>query len=496
MEDLAATENDPNAFSLLIFGTELHDGQKRYDAEHNGQVNFLLPGNSWGKTEFITRYVMWRAWFKKGTGPYDDFQSWLEQKYQMLIASYEYDVAQESFDRLSQYRKNRPQLDALIARLVESDYEMDLTNGTHVDWGSLGEKGKHVEAKRYNDIFVDEVGHIPDLSGTYDNILYPRTMGVGGIIHFFGTPKEYSDPYLLEIYEKGKDGGDGFYFSQSGSVLENQFWPKDEAERVLKNPRYVHGWVPCPDPDDCTYGICREGQHPKLTPVGRQVLLGEFTLAGSLFFNRFHLTRMFAWLPEYGEPKWVGEDHFAIPYEQGHLYHAAFDLGGNKPRKKNSRKGSDATVGLVVDYTTKPWRVVRYDYIQGGDADWEDKYTLMQAIYEEYHLPYLTIDSTGQTDSIQEALYNRGVEVEGVHFGGTGNKKFDMLRNTQLIMELEWGTERGALRCPPIPRMRHELEHYLLPDEGIVQDTVMTLAMVCQQVAFYELPDPTAGEVY
>ena len=52
---------------------------------------------------------------------------------------------------------------------------------------------------------MDEAGHIPDLSYTFDNILFPRTMGVGGQIHLFGTPKAHSDPYLLEVYEKGKD---------------------------------------------------------------------------------------------------------------------------------------------------------------------------------------------------------------------------------------------------------------------------------------------------
>ncbi len=496
MEKLAATRDDPNAFSLLVFGTALHAGQVRYHNEHSGQVNFLLPGNSWGKTEFITRYALWLAWFKIGAVEHGDFQGWLEAKYQLLIASYEYDVAQESFKRLELYKKNREEVGALVARISASDYELDLTNGSHIDWGSLGEQGKHVEAVRYNVIFVDEVGHIPDLSGTYDNILYPRTMGVGGIIHFFGTPKAYSDPYLLEIYEKGKDGGDGFYFSQSGSVLENEYWTEKEKQRVLKNPRYVHGWIPCPNPGDCDYGICVAGQHPKLTPVGRQVLLGEFVLAGGLFFNRFHISRMFVWDDAtMGSPTWLGEDHFSIPYEEGHLYHSAFDLAGNK-RKTRKKPGSDPTVGLTVDYTTKPWRVVRYDYIAGGDADWEDKYTLMAEVYRHYHLPWLTIDSTGQLDSVQEALYNRGVEVEGIHFGGTGNKKFDMLRNVQLVMELEWGSERGALRCPLIPRLKHELEHYLLPDEDIVQDTVMTLAMVCHQIVSNELPDSTSGEVF
>jgi hypothetical protein len=151
----------------------------------------------------------------------------------------------------------------------------------------------------------------------------------------------------------------------------------------------------------------------------------------------------------------------------------------------------------VVDYTTKPWRIVRYDYIAGGEADWEQKYQLMEEVYRTYSLPYLTVDATGQTDSIQEALYNRGVEVEGIHFGGASNRKFDMLRNLQLVFELEWDRgQSGVLKSPLIPRLRHELEHYVLPDENIQQDCVMALAMVCFQIAQYEMPSYVGGEVF
>lgn len=494
MAKLALTKDDPNAFSILVFGTPLHGGQNRYHNEHNGQVNFLLPGNSWGKTEFITRYILWLGWFKKGREEHDTFQGWLEYKFRILVGSYAYSIAKESFDRLCQYHKNNEAVRALVDRVSMADSEIDLVNGTRIDWGSLDGKGRLVEAARYNHLFVDEVGHIPDLSTTYDNVLYPRTLGVGGTIHLFGTPKAYSDPYLLEVYEKGKNGGDGFYFSQSGSVIENEFWPEDERTRVLENPRYVRGWVPCDAEGECPNPMCRVEGHPVLTPVGRQVLLGEFVLAGGLFFNRLHVARIFSGMDHNVE--WVGEDHFYAPPQQGHLYHGAFDLAGNKSRTRKGR-GSDPTVGFVVDYTTKPWKIVRYDYIAGGEADWEQKYQLMQEVYSTYRLPYLTVDATGQTDSIQEALQNRGVEVEGVHFGGSGNRKFDMLRNLQLVFELEWDKgQAGVIKSPLIPRLRHELEHYTLPDDNIQQDCVMALAMVCFQISQYELPYAISGEVF
>jgi len=496
MLDLAGTTGDPSAFSELVFGTPFHPGQQRYTREANGQVNFLLPGNSWGKTEFILRFALYNGWFK-GDFLWDAFETYLERPFRILIASYNYDTAGESFTRLENYVRNRPEVNALVATMNKQDHSVRLHNGTVIDWGSLDGQGRLVEAARYNVIFVDEVGHIPDLAYTYDSILYPRTMGVAGVIHLLGTPKSHSDPYLLEIYEKGKNGGDGFYFSQSGAVDENTFWPEGEKLRVLKNPRYVRGWQPC---DGCTEKLCypEMGGHPLLTPMGRQVLLGAFIIEGGLFFNRLYVKRIFdRWTQDPSYPTtWVGEDHFSTPKQPGHIYAAAWDLAGNKLRKRNRRSGSDPTVGMVADVTQKPWRIVRYDFIHGGDADWQDKYSLIADVAKEFDVFLTAIDSTGQQDTVVEALELRGIQVDGIHFGGSSNKKIDMLRNLQLVMELEYDGKKGCLTAPAIPRVRHELEHYILPDEGIAQDTVMTLAMLAHQIILNEVPEYSAGEVW
>jgi hypothetical protein len=499
MAELAGTREDPARFAKLVFNPEddragLHQGQVRYTREANGQVNFLLPGNSWGKTEFIVRYSLHAGWFKTGLD-LPDFESWTAAPYRILVASYNYSIAQESFERFIRYQATNPRVAALIAGINRSDSRVTLTNGTILDWGSLDGQGRLVEAVRYNLIFVDEAGHIPDLSYTYDSILYPRTMGVGGVIHFLGTPKAHSDPYLLEVYEKGRYGGDGFYFSQSGAVFENEFWPVEEKHRILRNPRYVRGWETCPD-GGCDDPVCFPdfGGHAILTQMGRQVILGHFVLEGGLFFNRFAINRMFQWE---GDPApWQGDDFFQYEAQPGHLYAGAFDLGGNRLRRRKTTRGSDPTVGIVVDYTTRPWQVVYYNFIEGGSADWEDKYAVMEDVYRRFRLPYLLIDATGQLDSVGEALQSRGVEVEGITFGGAGQRKYDMLRNLQLCTEMEWGTERGALRSPPIPVLKHELEHYALPDDNIKQDTVMTLAMVAWHIAQYEMPEMVPGEVY
>jgi len=227
--------------------------------------------------------------------------------------------------------------------------------------------------------------------------------------------------------------------------------------------------------------------------MGRQVINGEFIVSGGYFFNRSHVARIFT-----GDHNvtWQGENHFAAPPASGRVYMGGFDLAGNRRRTARNKQGSDATVGFVVDYTDRPWRIVWYQYIEGGDMDWEQKYQVMASVFKDYPMPYLLIDATGQIDSVQEALQNRGVEVEGVHFGGQGSKKFDMLRNLQLCMELEWSGTKGVLRSPPIPGLKKELDNYVLPDEHIEQDRVVTLAMVAHHICQWDLAAATPGEVY
>lgn len=491
MARLAKTRGNPNAFSELVFGTPLHAGQTRFATSANAEVNFLLPGNSFGKTEFIGRFALYLAWFKISGETPTTYQEWLTQPYKGLIASYAYPIANESFERLVGYADSREEVSLLIQNINRANpSRIKLSNGASIDWGSLDGEGRLVEAARRRFIMVDEAGHIPDLSYTFDSILYPRTMGVGGRIYLLGTPKPHSDPYLWEVYLKGREGSNSFYYSQDGSVFENEFWSDKEKQRVLDNPRLVSGWRDCPHPvTPCDDHICQftGGQHAILTQMGKQVILGHFITTGGLLFDRMSLHRLFS-----GEYPYVNEsdNHKWVEPEPGHIYLGAFDLGGNRMKKK-FKDGSDATVGIVVDYTTRPWKIVYYRYIEGGDMDWEQKYEEMLRVYKAYNMPYLLIDGTGTVDSVKEALQTRGIEVESIHFGGTGQKKYDMLRALQMALEMVDNGTKGYLRSFPVEQMLSELTKYALPDEHLPQDTVMALAMVVHHIMQWEVPEAT-----
>jgi len=457
-------------FNQLVFGTPLHEGQLHAALDLRKQTNLISPGNSWGKTEFITREAVRYCWLKLVHGEtYPSLRNWLEKDYRALIASYQFDVAKESFQRLSYRVNSGGPLAQLVARAVNlNPPKIEFVNGAILDFGSLDQAGRHVEATRRQAIWVDEVGHIPDFRDIYRGILFPRTIGVKGIIWLLGTPKPASDPWLFELAVAGSDP-DSYYSFYEGSSYENTFWPSDEQARVEANPELFN----------------RDGS---LTKMGRQVVLGKFILAGGLFFNRVDVLRMFK-----------GEHEFYIPDGPSVT---AWDLGGSK-------RTADATVGITLDLSTRPWNVCRLEHLPGGTSDWESKYDYITRCAEEDSAQVVGVDTTGPgSDAIYEELMRRGVPVFPIHFGGVASKKYDMLRNLQSRMEMqgegleEGETFKGWIRFPDVathPELeerKKEFDFYRLEDVKLVQDTVMALAMAAKLGSELTLPEPIYGSVF
>jgi hypothetical protein len=498
MARLAQCKDDEagiQSFNELVFGSRLHDGQLRVATGSRKETNLISPGNSWGKTEFITREAVRYCWFKLVHGcAYTSPQEWLERDYRALICSYQFDIAKESFNRLLQrYDSGGGLLRTLVKRVIRSDPpKIEFANGAVLDFGSLDQGGRHVEGTRRQAIWVDEVGHIPDFRDAYRGILYPRTMGVKGIIWLLGTPKPHTDPWLFEM-SLDAENPDSYYSFYEASSYENTYWPAEERERVERNPELFKS-------------------NGSLTEMGKQVVQGKFILAGGLFFNRAHVLRMFK-----------GNHAFGLCAPGGVT---AWDLAG-------SSKNSDATVGLTLDTSSAPWRVTRLEHLPGGSADWEEKYDLIEQCYLDDKPQVVGVDVTGPTgDSIAEELENRGLPVERIHFGGQSGKKYDMLRSLQSRMEMGGATVvskdlvtrkdvrtvrsdadingddytvspfSGWIRFPDLtenPELsdrKKEFDFYKLEDKGQTTDTVMALAMANKLAVDTWLPPPMYGYVY
>lgn len=498
MAALAACDNTKEGierWNMLVFGARvcedgvtrsLHDGQSSFIQDAKAQVNLLSPGNAWGKTEYVARDAVWSCWRKDGL-EFQAPQDWITADYRALIASYEYGIAGESFQRLMQLYKSGGNFSRLISKVWEAEGAQKILfkNGSILDFGSLKDNGRHVEATRRNKIYVDEVGQIPDFETCYNDVLYARTMAVNGRINLIGTPKPTTDPFVYHIFEMGRDGADPMYFAREGDTLrDNQFITEREKARIRKNPKFYN----------------HDGS---LTTLGKQVIQGKFILAGGLFFNRLRVARMFTgtesqpYFGPYDDPekrkKWMASRSYLV----------AWDLGGRK-------KKSDATVCHVWDVTQPPFYCVEVRSLSGLDADWQEKYAQIKETYETYKPPYVLIDVTGSTkDSIAEELENRGVPVEGVQFGGAqGGKKYNMLRSLQLAMEMECKQEvtgedglirylpsTGMIRYPStdiepdLAKVKKQFDFYVLKDEKLTQDHVMAAAMLAHEALQSVVPD-------
>jgi Terminase large subunit, T4likevirus-type, N-terminal len=466
-------------FNRLVFGSELHDGQLRISLEARKLFNLISPGNSFGKTEHIAREAVRWCWYKlQKDHAYASAGDFLRKDYRALVASYQFDIAKESYKRLEHLYEQGGVFSQMVSRIIRTDPpRIEFINGATLDFGSLDQGGRHVEATRRQVIFVDEVGHMADFKSIYGNVLRPRGIGVGGIVIAYGTPKDVTDPWLYEVAVEAEGFHPSYYFYEASS-FENTYWPAGEKEQVLRDPLLVR-------------------PNGELTPLGQQVIHGKFIIAGGLWFPRINVMRAFR-----GTHTWQNT--------KGRHSMTAWDTGGSK-------KGGDATVGVTLDLSEVPWRVTRLEHVPAGSASWGERYDLIEQCYWEDEPQLVGVDVTGNNDSIQEELEKRNIPVEPLHFGGNqGMKKLDMLRNIQALFDMDWQREVGLLdngdikyeegsgyirfpderEHPELEDRRKEFERYKLEDRKLTTDTVMATAMAAKLATDLYVPDPVFGAVY
>ncbi len=136
-----------------------------------------------------------------------------------------------------------------------------------------------------------------------------------------------------------------------------------------------------------------------------------------------------------------------------HRYIKAWDIG----------RLHDAAVGTVLDWTKTPYQVVGYRRLV------QQPFPVLQAAIEEMHALYpgpTYVEGNGPGLAVIENL-----RVPASPFTTTQASKFKAIAETKL------GLERGWLKFPPIAQLIFELSGYMWDDKGLVQDSVMSLAI-------------------
>lgn len=453
---------DPVLFLNVLSPKKPHPGQVTWLQNSNQPINVLVPGNRWGKSTIIAMKHIWKCVFKIGMTKEERDRG---DPYETISVAMSADQALIVFreaKRLLQHKTLRP----LVKRFLSTPFPtIEFINGSIMNCRSAHDDGKYIDGHRYRYLSIDEAGWITNLRHLMANVILMRLAG-GGEVDLIGTPKGFGDLYFF--YERGRRGISGYY-SQRGSIYDNPHLAKED---LLMRDKML------------------ASANPK---VRNQVLFGEFVDFTGLAFTRDQRDNAF-------DP--------AMPHSQkyidGHRYVVAWDLA----------RLSDFTVGIVLDITQRPWKLVRY--VRLNRVAWETIYELIDATAKEFHVNWSTIDATGPGgDVIEEELTKRGIMVDPYR-ASSKMLKLDLINGLQTALDegreitgyyeeidengnsfempmlSEPGTGWGAIRLPCITQLMDEMGIYAFEDKDIeFTDSVMSLALAVH--AAYEMEG--VGEV-
>ncbi len=169
-------------------------------------------------------------------------------------------------------------------------------------------------------------------------------------------------------------------------------------------------------------------------------------------------------------------DFYELEPQPGHQYVASWDIG-----KRPTKRGRNATVGMVFDVTQLPWKLVAFRYEEGKQY--------LQALewIETWHMKYSSrgtdcetvIDASGKGDVLNEIIEDENnFRVDGIIYSSA--------LKPNLIASGKIAVERGMVCFPFIRRFVDQLSVYEQNDRDLAQDIVMAF---CQ--AMYKAREVT-----
>jgi len=461
---------DPVLFANVLLPKKPHPGQITWLNEANKAINVLVPGNRWGKSTVIAMRHIWHNVFKVGL-PLMSPEAWLRADYQTMSTAMSADQAEIVF-REAKNLLNDPKTRPLVASIRTTPFpQIRFYNGAIMHCRSSHDDARYIDGHQYRFLSVDEAGWISELKRFMNNVYIMRLAG-GGMIDLIGTPKGYGDLYFY--YSRGERKVK-HYYSQRGSIYDNPFLSREDVE--MRDQLLASG-------------------NPKLR---EQVLYGSFVDFAGLAFTQDQMHNAFR--EDLRESK---------PYIKGHKYVTAWDLG----------RQNDFTVGITLDYTERPWRLVKYERL--NKVAWESIYSMIERTRQEYHCRWATIDGTGPGgDVIEEEMSKRGIPIDSVKTNTSG-LKVELINGLQtaldegreVVGEYETVDESGMvhkhpqmeearegnwgiLRMPPIVQLMDEMGMYKLDDKKLVQDSVFALALAVKSAYDAEyVRAPVFGGLY
>lgn len=147
------------------------------------------------------------------------------------------------------------------------------------------------------------------------------------------------------------------------------------------------------------------------------------------------------------------------PPAAGHRYVKSWDIGRHQ----------DAAVGIVFDVTEQPTQIVEYMRLR------EMPYPHLQKLIERTHFKYpgqTVIEKNNAGEAVAENLDN--IPERAITLFNTGK-----VSKARILEELQIALENRAIKWSKRawPQLDNEVRGYQVPDDNIVQDSVMALAI-------------------
>lgn len=480
-EDLQHGYEDPVFFSEHFLGVELHAGQKEYlrfsdqvwislhreeVAEYNarggsqilnGKKNILVPCNRWGKTVALaTKHIRYN-FYKIGV-PRDLSMSGLrDMRYGTLdlsphseqvkaCAGYIYDILHDRFVTIKDGRRqtNKCKIKSFYISKREQPSVITFSNHASFFGASTGEdQGASLAGRQFGFISYDECVFSHHLRTELPGRIMSRTVDLDAPIDLVSTydTEARSQQYYFSLVRKSLKGQNE-WFCKTGTYADNYFIPTDTKESAKQK-------------------IMAEDFNKY-----RQVFLGEAVPSSIKIFEPEIVSNMF-------DPNLKPEE--PLP---GHEYLISVDWGGSDQ--------GDPTVMLVLDTTTRNYRIVHHEKVQGGSPTLQ--FAMLKMLKQDYNDARIIMDTNALGGVlIKKLLREMGVKTYdfGAHSGEKGEAitalKIAMSFGRKYVMQedkiVELVPNYGLIRSYPLGDLEDQLGDYEVDDKKLTQDFVVCLYM-------------------
>jgi hypothetical protein len=329
-----------------------------------------------------------------------------------LIASVSVDQARIVWDRILQFASDNSLLYALVnwRKTHETPFpELRLKTGSLITARSTVRGGRYIRGHKFHRAIVDECEYIPD--DVINEVIRMTLADTGGSLILASTPR--------------KRGGLLWRETRDGQTVVTQGSSFD-------NPNIDHDFI--------------RAQRERMTEAQwTREVLGEFAEDNATVFGWSHIQAAFE-----------GSDwQLPVKPDKARYYVAGWDLA----------KHQDYTVGIVLDATTQPYKLVSFERF--NRQPWPATAARIREVAQKYGARTL-IDATGVGDVVLD-------EVSDVASGFvfTRKTKTDMLTNLQLLLE------KRQLQFPFVRELVDELQAYEWSDKDLSTDCVMALGLAC-----------------